>query len=55
MEKILVEKTLVNELYKIRNMMDFDLPKAKQMLTNLAFNIARRQGKCFEIIEESED
>lgn len=48
--KVLVERTLVNELFKIRNEMDHDLPKAKQMLTNLAHNINKRHGRCFKII-----
>jgi len=37
-----------NELSRIRTMIDVDLPKAKQILTNLINNIANKRGKCFE-------
>lgn len=39
---------LLRELNKIRNEMDHDERKAKQMLTNLITNITKRQGVCYK-------
>jgi len=39
---------LIRELMKIRAMMDENITKAKQMLTNLEDNIIEGKGKCFK-------
>ena len=49
--KIINETALINELSMIRTIMDIDPRKAKQQLTNLRTNIAKRIGKCFKIME----
>ena len=52
--KILNVPILINELKKIRWMLDENSPKGKQQLTNLFKNLESNKGKCFKIIEKEE-
>ncbi len=52
--KILNVPILINELKKIRWMLDENSPKGKQQLTNLFKNLEYKKGKCFKIIEKEE-
>ena len=46
--KILVRVKLISELSKIRAQMELDVPKSKQMLTNLINNLLGDKGVCFK-------
>jgi len=48
MTKIFVRTKLVSELCKIRAQMELNVPKSKQMLTNLINNLLRDIGVCFK-------
>jgi len=48
MAKILVRTKLISELSKIRAQMEIDVPKSKQMLTNLINNLLGDIGVCFK-------
>ena len=48
MTKILIRVKLINEICKIRAQMELNVPKSKQMLTNLINNLLVEQGVCFK-------
>lgn len=50
--KIINIPILINQLKKIRWMLDENLPKGKQQLTFLFKNLEDKKGKCFKIIDK---
>ena len=48
--KIFVRTKLISEICKIRAQMELDIPKSKQMLTNLINNLLGDKGVCFKDI-----
>lgn len=46
--KIFTRIKLISELSKIRAQMELNIPKSKQMLSNLIHNLIEEQGVCFK-------
>ena len=52
--KILIRTKLISELCKIRAQMELNVPKSKQMLTNLINNLLEDKGVCIKELKEIE-